>query len=172
MGIHHVALATKDVKATHEFYTAAMGFRLAKVEVGRAGARGFAKHLFYDTGGGGMIAFWDLHDPELPEDWTPSISHGLGLPRWTNHLAFDAADEADLQQRLERWLAHGHDCWEIDHGWCKSIYVMDPNDILVEFCVTTRQLGDEDAGEAVALLQQEQPALKPPPAVKVHKASR
>lgn len=172
MGIHHVALVTRDAKATHEFYTAAMGFRLVKVEVGRAGKRGFAKHLFYDTGGGGMIAFWDLHDPDLGDDWSPAIATGQGLPAWTNHLAFDAADEADLQRRLERWLAHGHDCWEVDHGWCKSIYVMDPNDIMVEFCVTTGTLGEKEADEALALLEQESPALADPPPIHVHKAKR
>ena len=172
MGIHHIALTTKDVKANHEFYTGAMGFRLIKVEVARAGEQGFAKHLFYDTGGGGMIAFWDMHDPELGDDWSPAIASGLGLPGWTNHLAFDAENDADLQRRLERWLEHGHNCWEIDHGWCKSIYVMDPNDIMVEFCVTTRELTSKDAGEALALLQQESPDLTTAPPVKVHKAKR
>ena len=70
MGFHHLALATRDIKATHEFYTAAMGFELVKVAVGPAGKRGFAKHLFYDTGNGELIAFWDLHDPGLPADWS------------------------------------------------------------------------------------------------------
>jgi catechol 2,3-dioxygenase-like lactoylglutathione lyase family enzyme len=69
MGYHHLALATRDIKATHEFYTAAMGFELVKVAVGPAGKRGFAKHLFYDTGNGELIAFWDLHDPDLAPDW-------------------------------------------------------------------------------------------------------
>ncbi len=172
MGVHHIALATKDAKATHEFYTAAMGFRLLKVEVAQAGKEGWAKHLFYDTGGGGMIAFWDMHDPDLGDDWSPAIASGLGLPGWTNHLAFDAEDEADLQRRLERWLEHGHDCWEIDHGWCKSIYAMDPNDIMVEFCVTTREFTSKDAGEALVLLQQESPELTTAPPVVVHKAKR
>ncbi len=26
---------------------------------------------------------------------------------------------------------------EIDHGWATSLYLVDPNGILVEFCVTT-----------------------------------
>jgi catechol 2,3-dioxygenase-like lactoylglutathione lyase family enzyme len=172
MGIHHVAIATRDVKANHEFYTAAMGFRLLKVEVGRAGKDGFAKHLFYDTGGGGMIAFWDMHDPDLGDEWSPAIATGLGLPGWSNHLAFDAEDEVDLEARLQRWLDHGLNCWEIDHGWCKSIYVMDPNDIMVEFCVTTGELTAQDAEAALGLLEQEQPELGPPPAVKIHKAPR
>jgi len=33
MGFHHVALATADLAATHEFYSEAMGFELAKAVV-------------------------------------------------------------------------------------------------------------------------------------------
>ena len=170
MGIHHVALATRDAKATHEFYTGPMGFRLVKVEVAKAGEHGWAKHLFYDTGGSGMIAFWDLHDTDLPDEWSPAIADGLGLPRWTNHVAFDSRDAADLEARKRRWLEHGVSCWEIDHGWCRSIYVNDPNDIMVEFCLTTRELTAEDAAEAGALLDEQHPEVKETPEIVVHRA--
>lgn len=170
MGIHHVAIATRDAKATHEFYTGPMGFRLQKVEVAPAGKRGFAKHLFYDTGGGGMIAFWDFHDADLPEDWRTAIADGLGLPHWSNHLAFEAASLDDLHARMRRILDHGYDVTEIDHHWCHSIYVNDPNDIMVEFCVTTRELGEADAREALELLEVERPQPGKPPIIKVHKA--
>jgi catechol 2,3-dioxygenase-like lactoylglutathione lyase family enzyme len=159
MGFHHLAIATKDVKATHAFYTGAMGFSLAKVEVGRAGARGFAKHLFYDTGNGEMIAFWDFHDADLPGEWSAAISDGLGLPHWANHVAFAARDLADLEARRRRWLEHGHDVMEIDHGWCTSIYTNDPNGIMVEFCTTTRTLGASDRAEAARLLEDASPTV-------------
>ena len=172
MGIHHVALATKDAKANHEFYTGPMGFRLVRVEVAPSGKRGWAKHLFYDTGVGGMIAFWDLHDPDLPDGWTPAISDGLGLPHWSNHIAFTATDLDDLEARKQRWLDHGLDCWEIDHGWCRSIYVNDPNEILVEFCTTTREFTAEDESQALELLQDDEPALGSPPPMEVHRAPK
>ena len=34
MGFHHVALATKDLAATHKFYTEVMGFSLVKTIIG------------------------------------------------------------------------------------------------------------------------------------------
>jgi catechol 2,3-dioxygenase-like lactoylglutathione lyase family enzyme len=170
MPFHHVAIATRDLKATHEFYTGPMGFELAKVVAGRAGKRGWAKHLFYDTGGQGLIAFWDLHDPELPEDWSPAIADGLGLPRWTNHIAFEATDLADLEARKCRWLEHGVDVMEVDHGWCRSIYANDPNRILVEFCVTTSELGESDREEARRLLADPDPPLEDQPETIVHRA--
>jgi catechol 2,3-dioxygenase-like lactoylglutathione lyase family enzyme len=172
MGFHHVAFATRDVKATHEFYTNTMGFELVKVVVGPAGDRGFAKHLFYDTGNGEMIAFWDFHDPDLSPDWSSAISTGLGLPVWANHLAFDASDLDDIARRRERWLAHGCDVMEVDHGFCTSIYTMDPNGIMVEFCTTTQPLGAADRAEAQRLLADPSPKLETPPTPKTYRARK
>ena len=153
MGFHHLAIATRDAKATHGFYTGAMGFELVKVEVAPAGERGWAKHLFYDTGNGELMAFWDFHDAELPDEWSPAISDGLGLPHWANHVAFQARDLEDLAARRRRWLDHGCDVLEIDHGWCTSIYTNDPNGVMVEFCTTTRTLTRADSEEAGRLLE-------------------
>jgi catechol 2,3-dioxygenase-like lactoylglutathione lyase family enzyme len=171
MAFHHVAIATRDLKATHEFYTGAMGFALVKVEVARAGEKGWAKHLFYDSGGGELIAFWDFHDADLPAGWSSAISEGLGLPRWANHIAFAARDLEDLAARRQRWLDHGHDVHEIDHVWCTSIYATDPNGILVEFCTTTRAFAPQDRADALRLLADPQPALPgQPPRMQLHRA--
>ena len=169
MGYHHLALATRDIKATHEFYTAAMGFELVKVAVGPAGKRGFAKHLFYDTGNGELMAVWDFHDPDLAPDWSPAIATGLGLPIWSNHIAFHASDRADLDRRRDRWLAHGADVMEIDHDWCVSIYTTDPNGILVEFCLTTDE-NFADTEEALRLLADPSPPQDPVKAQRTYRA--
>ena len=59
MGFHHIALASRDLAATHRFYTEAMGFTLIKaVAAPTDKPDGWAKHLFYETGGNGLIAFW------------------------------------------------------------------------------------------------------------------
>ena len=171
MGFHHLAIATRDIEATHAFYTRAMGFELVKVVIARSGASGFAKHLFYDTGDGDLMAFWDIHDESLPTDWNPAIATGLGLPPWTNHFAFDAADPDDLEARKQRWLDHGVDVIEIDHGWCHSVYTTDPNGILVEFCLSTRAFTTADREEAARLLADPAPDVPTPPAVVVHRAA-
>jgi catechol 2,3-dioxygenase-like lactoylglutathione lyase family enzyme len=171
MGFHHVAIAIRDLDATHRFYTESMGFELVKVVAAPTPDAGWARHLFYDTGGGEMIAFWDLHDATYP-DFDPSISRGLGLPEWTNHIAFDAQSLDAFDSARERWLEHGHRVAEIDHGWCRSIYVTDPNEILVEFCVTTRVFSDTDRAEALALLRAEQPPLETAPRVVIHEPTK
>ncbi|MSO36630.1 MAG: VOC family protein [Acidimicrobiia bacterium] len=149
MAMHHVAIATRDADSTHRFYTEAMGFELAKVEVANTATGGWARHLFYDTGDG-MIAFWDLDKAKLNE-FDPAISTGLGLPIWTNHLAFVAADQGHLDHAKSRWISFGLDVAEVDHEWSVSIYTTDPNGIMVEWCLTTHVFDAADRAEAEML---------------------
>jgi len=155
MAFHHVAIATRDLHATHRFYSEAMGFELVKVDVIPYMEHGWARHLFYDTGNGEMLAIWDLHDENAP-DFDPAISTGLGLPSFVNHIAFDASFE-QLDTKRDRWLTNGLDVVRIDHGWCTSIYANDPNGIMVEFCSTTRAFTADDHRAARELLAADTP---------------
>lgn len=151
MGFHHVALATGDLAATHEFYTSAMGFTLVKTVVNPTPEGGWAKHVFYDTadnfgGGSGLIAFWELHG-EYPEV-EGGLSRSVGLPDWVNHLAFAAVDQQHLNASLTRWLDCGYEAIEIDHEFCRSIYTNDPNGTMVEWCLDTRPLDRSDRERA------------------------
>jgi catechol 2,3-dioxygenase-like lactoylglutathione lyase family enzyme len=166
MAFHHVAFATKDPAATHAFYTDAMGFRLVKVVVNPTpSGSGWARHFFYDTGDDEMIAFWDLHDTEIGDDYPTAISKGMGLPEWVNHLAFDAPDLTALAAHRERWRACGIAVAEVDHGFCTSIYATDPNGIMVEFCCTTRPFTDEEKAEAETRLFADDPAHDDEPTI-------
>jgi catechol 2,3-dioxygenase-like lactoylglutathione lyase family enzyme len=169
MAVHHLALAIRDVEETHRFYTEAMGFELARVEaVPTEAPGGWAKHLFYDTGEG-MIAFWDIHDETLPE-FDPAISTSQGLPVWVNHIAFRARDDDHQRECVDRWLRFGLDVAEIDHGWCRSVYATDPNGTLVEWCLDTEALTDDDRAEAQRLLSDPAPPLKSGPEPVFHLA--
>ncbi len=106
---------------------------------------------------------WEIHDnPDVPPEFDPSISRGLGLPTWTNHLAFAAADLDALAATRDRWRAHGYDVLQVDHGWCTSIYIDDPNGIAVECCCTTRAFTAADAAEADQLRRADRPPLEEP----------
>lgn len=175
MAFNHVAFATRDLAATHAFYTEVMGFRLAKVETGPTEqGTGWARHVFYDTGSGGrggkgMIAFWDLHDETIGSSFPTDLSTSMGLPVWVNHLAFDAESPEVFEAHKQRWREHGQTVVEVDHGWCRSIYITDPNGIMVEFCLDVRPLGEADAEEAERLLFAAEPPLKEAPPVVVHR---
>jgi catechol 2,3-dioxygenase-like lactoylglutathione lyase family enzyme len=171
MAFHHTAFAARDLAATHRFYTEAMGFELVKAVAAptdRPG--GWAKHLFYDTGSQGMLAVWELHDDRM-EGLEVAISTGLGYEPWVNHLAFDAVDLAGIEVAKRRWLDQGHDVVEIDHGFCVSVYTMDPNGILVEWCADTAAYTDDDRRRAHEVLHSDAPELDEPPAPVFHSAS-
>ena len=179
MGYHHLAFATNDLEATHTFYTEVMGFTLVKAVANQTPDGGWAKHVFYDTGvtpgasgtTGPMIAFWELHDDRMAS-FDPAISTALGLEPWVNHIAFHARDLDDIESRKKRWLDHGHDVVEIDHGFCVSIYTLDPSRILVEFCTDTAPYTAADRDQALALLSDVEPSLEPPPTPQFHLATK
>lgn len=135
--LHHVALATRDAEATYAFYTGILRMPLVHTEVHRQGEGSF-RHFFFDLGDGSALAFFEVDGVGERPDYSTRISTGLGLPIWVNHVAFrlDSLDELRaMRQRLQDGGVES--LREIDHGWAQSLYAVDPNGILVEFCVTT-----------------------------------
>ncbi|AUX31778.1 glyoxalase [Sorangium cellulosum] len=174
MGVHHIALAAGDLVATHRFYTQVMGFRLVKVmAVPYEGSRdgGWARHAFYQTSEpeGPLLAFWEVHEEAVRGRFRTDISTGLGLPAWVNHLAFSAPTSEFYSRMLARWLSHGHEVTEMDHDFCRSIYTMDPNGIMVEFCQTLRPFSADEVAEAERSLLDPMPPLELPRPVIVHR---
>jgi catechol 2,3-dioxygenase-like lactoylglutathione lyase family enzyme len=149
--LHHVAFATRDPEATYHFYTEKLGMPLVHTENHRQG-EGWFRHIFFDMGSGDYLAFFVVNDVGEKPDYGTSISLGQGLPVWVNHIAFrlDTLEELDAMETRLR----SHEVEQlrrIDHGWCVSLYAMDPNAIMVEFCVTT---------DAVDFAQSEAEALR------------
>jgi catechol 2,3-dioxygenase-like lactoylglutathione lyase family enzyme len=149
MAYHHVAVAVTDLAETHRFYTEVMGFELVKAQAAPTDAPGgWAKHVFYATGElvegepPELIAFWELHDDRMAS-FDPAIS-----------------------------LDHGHDVVEIDHGFCVSIYTLDPSRILVEFCTDTAPYTDADRQHAMTLIDTAEPELVAAPSPVFHEAPK
>lgn len=157
MPLHHLALATADMDRTHAFYTHAMGFDLVKVVMAASPEGGWAKHYFYDMGGGELMAFWDLRMPGVVDQVKGAISRDLGMPEWVNHVAFDAPDDDAYARARDRFTNLGLDIAEIDHEFCRSIYTLDPNRTLVEWCQTLRSFTAEEAAHAHAALSMDEP---------------
>lgn len=165
MGYHHLALACRDIQAIHEFYEGTMGFDLVKVEIGPVSEGGWAKHFFYRMEDDStFIAFWEMHDVPGMENMETNLSKAAGLPDQINHISFDVKDMNELQSRKQNWLDAGLDIIEINHNWCHSIYTKDPNDNLVEFCVTTGRFDEQDRQDALKALKSTAPEFSPPPA--------
>ena len=170
MGFHHVALATKDLQATHHFYTEVMGFSLVKTVIGPVpgSPEGWARHVFYDTGSQGMIAFWDLHDAQWADGYPTDINKLAGLPGWVNHFAYFAPSREFLDERRKNWTDHGHMVAEVNHEFCVSIYTSDPDGNTVEFCYDVREFTAEEKIEAMALLDHKHPPMDKDASVTIH----
>ena len=134
-GLHHVAYACRDINENHRFYEDLVGLELVHTAVTPVG-EGFFRHTFYDTGDGTCLAFFDLHGVGEEDKDRTDISTGLGMPLWVNHIAI-RSDEARTAAAVERLHAAGYGTYVLEHGWCRSTYVTDPNGISFEFCVDT-----------------------------------
>ena len=123
-GVDHLALICSDLEATIHFYTQALGMRLTKVMTNRDEPT--STHIFLDMGGGNQLAFFDF-----PEKGTARTVRGVGS---MHHVALKAAPEkfrailAGLKEKNIHYSLHGTE-------QAGSVYVRDPDDILVE--VTT-----------------------------------
>ena len=171
MAYHHLALATRDMKAIDHFYREVMGFDLKKVEIGPTPIGGWAKHFFYEIEPDRFFAFWELHGEPYEKPFETGLSKAVGLPEWVNHISFYSPTESHLREKRDMWLASGRDVMEIDHNWCRSVYTRDPNGTLVEYCVTTGQFTQADKELALkAVTSNDVPHTSPPKDVKIHKA--
>ena len=110
-----------------------------------------------------MDSTFEILNPDVDPDFETNISKAAGLPDHINHLAFDVADLSELNHRKNQWLDSGCDVLEVDHNWCRSIYTKDPNDNLVEFCLTTGEFNKEDRAFALEQLRSEHPTYSAPP---------
>lgn len=136
--IHHVAYACRDCEETRHFYEDLLGFSLVHTEVTRVpGGSGFFRHVFFDTGDGSSLAFFEVHDAGEKPGWSTAVSTGNGLPVWVNHIAFSATSERQDAARATLHAAGIEPLMDVDHGWCRSLYYLDPNGIMIEFCRDT-----------------------------------
>lgn len=137
MGIHHVAYATKDLTATVHFYEELFGFPLVHTEVERreseAGVH-MMTHVFFDAGDDSSIAFFTLDNVGESPEWSTDLSESVGVPVWVNHCAFRATEAKQLDVKGRMAANDLAPLMELDHGWCQSVYFMDPNGIMVELC--------------------------------------
>lgn len=145
LGMHHLGLATHDMEATLAFYEDKLGFETRVCDLISPAAGGMIRHAFMDVGDGEMIAFMECNEvPGIAKDFDPGINRGLGISGGVIHFAFAAADEDDLESKRRELIDKEVKVTDVvDHGWCKSIYFVDPNGLQLEYCVVTREFDAE-----------------------------
>ena len=126
-GIHHLALATRDMDETIRFWRDLIGLRLVAGLGGRA-----HRQYFFELAPDSFLVFfeWPRVEP------VPEKDHGYPVsgPFVFDHVSFALGGEEDLWELKDRIEAAGF--WVsdvIDHGIIRSIYCFDPNGAAVEF---------------------------------------
>ncbi len=145
-GVSHIGLSTLDMDRTRTFYEEVLGFPVVTAEQIDFKEGGRIRHAFFDCGGGQLLAFMEPRGvPGLPAEYETGINRGLGLPDMFYHFAFSAESLEALAKKRAELIAKGVKVTPIvDHEWAKSIYFKDPNGLLLEFAVQTRELTAAD----------------------------
>jgi catechol 2,3-dioxygenase-like lactoylglutathione lyase family enzyme len=120
-GVDHLALICAELERTIEFYTKVLGMRLTRIVQNRDEPT--STHIFLDMGGGNQLAFFDF-----PEKGPTRTIRGVGS---MHHVALKT-QPAQMRAILTR-LDERHISYSM-HGTpdAGSIYVRDPDEILVE----------------------------------------
>jgi catechol 2,3-dioxygenase-like lactoylglutathione lyase family enzyme len=156
-GVHHLALVSKDMARTVDFYTNVLDMKLVK---GFDLGFGMGQHFFFDMGGGNLLAFFWFSGAGPA---APGVASAGGLVRQgeniisahgsMNHVAFKAPLEK-IEGYRDRLIARGIDCTDMvnhadvetipgvdrvtdevdDTTWVRSFYFFDPDGIMLEFC--------------------------------------
>ena len=145
-GWSHVGLSTLDLDATRAFYEGVLGFPAVRCDIIEFAEGGRIRHIFFDTGGGQLIAFMEPRGiPGIPVEYDAGINRGLGVPDAFYHFAFDIDSQEALEAKRAELIAKGVKVTPVvDHEWIRSIYFKDPNGIMLEYACWCRELGPDD----------------------------
>ena len=146
-GVHHLAIATRDIKAQIEFFTQVCGMELVAL---------YWMHGVENT----VHAFLRLDDRsslalvQAPEMGSIEPALGVSHPGFTagnvaggamQHVAFNVDSEADLLAMRDRLRSHQHFVMgPIDHGMCQSIYATAPEGLMIEFATSAAPIDADE----------------------------
>ena len=131
--LHHTAYTSYDLEATRHFYEDIIGLPLVATWCESDELFGKMRtycHCFFGLGDGGALAFFQFADKEDAALFAPKMP-----PSPFHHIALNV--DAETQAGIEKRLAeHGYEAprtYVLEHGYCRSIYVEDPNGMICEF---------------------------------------
>jgi len=132
--LHHNAYVVKDQEANRRFLEDLLGIPLVATWCEKTFRADLGReveycHTFYGLADGGALAFFQFADPEMYALTQAERPARIGSHY---HIALKVGDGTygELKQRLDR---AGEKFRETDHGYCKSIYTLTPDGMILEF---------------------------------------
>jgi glyoxylase I family protein len=131
--LHHTAYTTKDMEKTRVFYEEVIGMPL--VATWSESDELFGKvrtycHCFFGLADGGALAFFQFADQSDEHTFSPPIPE---TPFHHIALKVDQETQREIEGRIQAAGYTAPDTFVLEHGYCRSVYIKDPNGMLLEF---------------------------------------
>jgi catechol 2,3-dioxygenase-like lactoylglutathione lyase family enzyme len=131
--LHHTAYVTADMEATRRFYEDVVGLPLlatwSESDVLFGKLRTYC-HTFFGLADGGALAFFQFANDEDQKLFGPKMP-----PSPFHHIALKV--DRETQDAVEKRIAAAGikepRTYILEHGYCRSVYVEDPNGMILEF---------------------------------------
>lgn len=143
--LHHYAWVTKDHEANRRFFEDVLGMPLVATWCERAHVAEIGReleycHTFFGLADGGAVAFFQFADPEMYEQFKAQHPKQARF----GHIALKVHRKTfeETQRRLKQ---HDIKYRLTDHGYCKSIYMMTPDELKLEFTLDPDNVHEIDA---------------------------
>lgn len=131
--LHHTAYVVKDLEATRHFYEDILGFPLVATWCEQEELFGSERtycHCFFALRDGSALAFFQFVEPGDQDEFGPELP-----PSPFRHIALnvDADAQAELERRIDAAGFVAPQTYVLEHGYCRSVYVIDPDGMILEF---------------------------------------
>jgi len=143
--LHHNAYVVADQERTRAFYEGVLGFPLVAFWIESNMFQGelvVLSHAFYAMQDGSALAFFNFADEKMQAKFASPETQVF------NHIALvvDRPMQETLQKRLEDIK---YEKFTIEHGYCHSLYIQDPDGLRVEFTLDADDVDEINANQLV-----------------------
>lgn len=138
--LHHNAYVAKDLEKTRHFYEDIVGMPLVATWCEKTELFGKERtycHCFFGLEDQSALAFFQFADPDDQKQFGPELPVS-GF----RHIALNVNQEQQdaLVKKIKDIKYDENKYYFLEHGYCHSLYILDPDDMIVEFCVDHPQV--------------------------------
>ena len=130
--LHHTAYVTQDLEKTRAFYEDIIGLPLMATWCESDELFGKVRtycHCFFGLEDGSALAFFQFADPSDAAEFGPKMPE---TPFHHIALNVDAETQAAVKARLAAAGYRAPATYVLEHGYCRSLYAVDPDGMIVE----------------------------------------
>jgi catechol 2,3-dioxygenase-like lactoylglutathione lyase family enzyme len=133
--LHHTAYVSKNLEATRRFYEEIIGLPLVATWCESDELFGKERtycHCFFQMADGSALAFFQFANPDDQKEFGPQMPASP-----FHHIAMKV--DKDVQEGIEKRLRAANisepNMYVLEHGYCRSLYAVDPDGMICEFTV-------------------------------------